>query len=69
MKIFALIPDNYLKEAEGCALYFDVKCCLGLNAAIEMTLIIRVNDAEGKIINGTQFIADLKEDIVEAPGG
>lgn len=61
MKIFALIPDNYLKAAMDCALHFDVKCCLGLNAEKEMTLILKVNDSEGKIINGTQYIADLTE--------
>lgn len=61
MKIFALIPDNYLREAESCHLEFETKCVLGKNAVNEMTLIVRVKDADGKTINGTQYIADLNE--------
>lgn len=59
MKIFALIPDEFLEEAKECNFYFDTKCCLGLNDKKEITLIVTVKDADGKVINGTQYIADM----------
>lgn len=61
MKIYALIPDDYLKEAQSGLFTFRAYGALGINDAKEMTLIITVRDEEQKVINGTQYIADLNE--------
>ncbi len=66
MKIFALIPDGFLKIAENKNFNFKAQACLGKNDTGEMTLIITVKNRFGTAINGTQYIADLKEDIGEA---
>mgnify|MGYP001577837544 CR=1 FL=1 len=62
MKIYALIPDNYLTEADKSNIEFNTSCSLGKNSNGEMTLIIKVADENGKTINGTQYIADLNPD-------
>jgi hypothetical protein len=59
MKIYALIPDDYLTEANDMNLEFNTNCTLGKNSSGEMTLIVKVTDGNGKTINGTQYISDL----------
>lgn len=61
MKIYALIPDDYLREASVNGFSFETKCTLAKNDGGEMTLIITISDAEGKVKGGTQYIADLCE--------
>lgn len=62
MKIYALIPDEYLQEASDGNLEFETKCTLGKNTTGEMTLIVTVSDGSGKVMGGTQYIADLNEE-------
>ena len=60
MRILALIPDEYLREAEaGPGFRFHPVCTIGRDGEGNVALFIRVEDQQGNALNGTQFIADL----------
>jgi hypothetical protein len=62
MKIYALIPDDYISEASVAGFTFETTCALAKNGEGELTLIIKIKGSDGKPVNGTQYIADLNED-------
>lgn len=63
MKLYALLPKKILASArKGETMSFSTHCALGRNSASEVTLIVTVQDRDGKILDGTQFVADLKMD-------
>ena len=60
MRIYALIPDEYLSEAESGNVFFRANCTLGKDSSNTMVLVLTVVDEHQRAKNGTELIAEVE---------
>lgn len=67
-RIFLIIPDAFMVESKNGSIEFQANVQLGKDSNNQPAIIVTVHDEKGRVINGSQFVADLKFS-PSVPGG